>query len=1218
MEKLDEFFKVRRNTVFERAKFNRRNQMQGESIEQYITALFNLRETCEFGDLADQLLRDRIIVGIRDTALAERLMLDAKLDLDKVMQLVRQKDAVHQHSKQLQGTRDDPIVVDYVGRSKGRYHNRSQTQRKEVKGQGQPKKSQKTTGGAKSSALCKRCGKDHSSDDKCPARGVTCFKCEKKGHFASVCLSRSVAATTKETSDTDAIFLGALQCNSKNQPNAWTTDLLLQGQNVTFKIDTGAEVTAINQYTLKRLPQCTPKPATRTLLGPSQQPLKVIGQFQASIAKAGDDKSSTQTVYVVKDLKVNLLGLPAITSLQLLSHVNSVEHPTAEHIQQRFPSLFHGLGNLGGEYRIKLQNDVHPYALFTPRNVPIPLRAQVKEELDRMEQLGVIKKVIEPTPWCAGMVVVPKKSGNVRICVDLKPLNEGVLRETYPIPPVDDTLAQLAGATIFSKVDANSGFWQIPLAEESQPLTTFITPQGRYCFRKLPFGISSAPELYQRRMSQILTGIDGVLCHIDDVLVSGATPAEHETRLTAVLTRLSTAGVTLNAGKCEFYKDSIRFLGHLIDKDGIHPDPDKVNAILKMEPPTNVTELRRFLGMANQLGKFTSQLASLTQPLRELLRAQRQWIWSTEQQKSFEQVKRELTRPTILTAYSPEAPTRVSADASSYGLGAVLLQQKDTHWRPVSYASRAMTNTEKNYAQIEKEALATTWACEKFATYILGRSFDIETDHKPLVPLFTSKHLDNLPPRILRFRLRMARYNYTIRHVPGKFLYTADTLSRAPLKIRDFDAEKLQDAVEDFVEAVTATLPASDQRLEEYRKAQREDPICSRVADYCLSGWPDKTNLETRVIPFWHEKNSLTIVNDILLHGSRIVVPLSLRNETLQRIHQGHQGIVRCRYRMRMSVWWPGVSKEISEMVEQCSACTKTATLKKEPLISSPVPEYPWQVIGSDLFELNGSTYLLVADYLSRYPELVKLTSTTSNSIISSLRAIFSRHGIPETMRSDNGPQYAAEEMEEFARNYGFNLITSSPRFPQSNGFIERMVKTVKQLLQHTPDPDLALLNYRTTPLPWCGYSPSELLMGRCLRNRLPHTKDHYIPSWNYLPDVRKREEKFKKKQKLDYDRRHRVRDLPELPEETTVWVKSGSSPVRGTVVSQATTPRSYLVRTPNNSTLRRNRFHLGAAPEPSTSKDTTSNSPVPRVIQTRSKTGTVVQPPTRFRDTSD
>ena len=250
-----------------------------------------------------------------------------------------------------------------------------------------------------------------------------------------------------------------------------------------------------------------------------------------------------------------------------------------------------------------MQNNVRPYALFTPRNVLIPLRAKVKDELNHMEQLGVIRKVTEPTPWCAGMVVVLKKSGNVRISVDLKPLNEGVLRETYPILPVDNTLAQLSGATIFSKVDANSGFWQIPLAEESQLLTTFITPQSHYCFRKLPFGISSAPELYQRRMSQILTGLDGILCHIDDVLVFGATPTERETQLTAVLKRLSSAGVTLNGKKCQFYQNSIRFLGHLIDKDGIHPDPDKVAAISEMEPPTNVTELRRFLGMANQLGK---------------------------------------------------------------------------------------------------------------------------------------------------------------------------------------------------------------------------------------------------------------------------------------------------------------------------------------------------------------------------------------------------------------------------------------------------------------------------------------------------------------------------------------------------------------------------------------------------------------------------------------
>ena len=270
-------------------------------------------------------------------------------------------------------------------------------------------------------------------------------------------------------------------------------------------------------------------------------------------------------------------------------------------------------------YQIKLKEGAIPYALFTPRNVPIPLREKVKEELTRMEAMGVISPIQEPTPWCAGMVVVPKRSGAVRICVDLKPLNESVLREPHPIPKVDETLAQVSGAKIFSKLDANSGFWQIPLAKESRALTTFITPFGRYCFNKLPFGISSAPELFQRRINVILEGLGGVLCHMDDVLVYGTNQMEHDARLRAVMKRLETAGVTLNSDKCEFGRDRVKFLGHLIDREGIRADPEKTSAILQMEAPTNVTELRRFLGMVNQLGKFSTRISELPQPLRELL-----------------------------------------------------------------------------------------------------------------------------------------------------------------------------------------------------------------------------------------------------------------------------------------------------------------------------------------------------------------------------------------------------------------------------------------------------------------------------------------------------------------------------------------------------------------------------------------------------------------------
>ena len=517
-----------------------------------------------------------------------------------------------------------------------------------------------------------------------------------------------------------------------------------------------------------------------------------------------------------------------------------------------------------------------------------------------MESLGVISKVDKPTLWCAGMVVIPKKTEAIRICVDLKPLNESVLGEIYPLLKVDDTLAQLHGAKVFSKLDANSGFWQIPLAEKSKPLTTFVTPSGRYWFNKLPFGISSAPEHFQKRMSQILIGLKGVVVLMDDVLVNGKDQEEHDARLEAVLQRLKSAGVTLNREKCEFSKSKIVFLGHLIDAEGIHPDPEKTAAIAQMKPPSNVPELRRFLGMVNQLGKFSRNLAELTQPLRDLLSKKNTWIWSEAQDQAFSRVKVELTKPTILAPYCPQAATKIAADASSYGLGAVLLQNFDGARKPISYASRSMTDTERRYAQIEKEALATTWACEKFANYILGMKFEVETDHKPLVPLLGEKNLDSLPPRILRFRLRLARFHCTIKHIPGKLMYTADTLSRAP--ISDTGDTEPEEGAEALIEMCISQLPANSSKLEEYRSSQASDPVCSQVRSYCTDGWPNKNLVETALIPYWKVRSELTAGSDLLLFRRRIVVPKTLQKLTLEKIHAGHQGIQRCRIRARSSV----------------------------------------------------------------------------------------------------------------------------------------------------------------------------------------------------------------------------------------------------------------------------------------------------------------------------
>ena len=569
---------------------------------------------------------------------------------------------------------------------------------------------------------------------------------------------------------------------------------------------------------------------------------------------------------------------------------------------------------------------------------------------------------------------------------------------------------------------------------------------------------------------------------MDDVLVVGKNQHEHDERLIKVLERIRSAGVTLNAEKCELGKTSLKFLGHCIDKDGVRADPEKTAAICQMSPPRSVSDLRRFMGMVNRMGKFPPNNAEISKPLRELLSIKRAWLWGAEQDRAFNALKEELTKPTVLALYDPKAKSKVSAYASSFGLDAVLMQrQGESDWKPVAYASRSLTETEGRYAQIEKEALALTWSCEKFSDYTLGSKFEIETDHKPLVPLLSSKHLNDLPLRELRFRLRMAKFEYNISHMLGKLLYVADTLFRDPVPHQDSDSQ--QEEVEAFVNSVT-TMSSLQQR----------------------SNWK---------------------------------LTLSPRSR-------------KCEKRTSSAVWWPGVMQQITQLVQNCEVCFKESKPGKEPLISTVLPMFPWQVVGTNLFELNKDNYLLVVDYFSRYPEVVKLTSTTSASIISVLKRIFSRHGIPEIVRSDNGPQYASAEFLTVASSYGFQHITSSPKFPQSNGQAERCVQTIKNLLKKSNDPCLPLLSYHSTPLSWCDLSPAELCMGRRLRTSLPQTNKLLTPQWPFLTKFREQDKVLKEKQKKNFDTRHRVKELTPIPDDIKVWIMSEDRPVQGRVVSPA------------------------------------------------------------------
>ena len=301
---------------------------------------------------------------------------------------------------------------------------------------------------------------------------------------------------------------------------------------------------------------------------------------------------------------------------------------------------------------------------------------------------------------CPNDAHTQENTEKVRVFVNLTQINKYVQRENHPLPAVDSTLARLAGAQKFSKLDANSGFWQIKLAEQSRPLTTFITPWGRFMFNVLPYGISFGSEKFQKSISEVLQGLEGVECSIDDVLVHGQNQAQHDERLKAVLKRISKAGMTLNQDKCV---TEVKFLGDVISAKGIEPDPEKLKAIADLLAPTSVSEVRTFLGMINQPSIFAEHLADKSEPIRDLLNKNNTWIWGTEQQRAFDEIKQSLMQSPVLAKYDPNKETKISADASSFGLGAVVLQlEEEQSWKPVSFISRVLTPTESRYMQIEK------------------------------------------------------------------------------------------------------------------------------------------------------------------------------------------------------------------------------------------------------------------------------------------------------------------------------------------------------------------------------------------------------------------------------------------------------------------------------------------------------------------------------------
>ena len=771
------------------------------------------------------------------------------------------------------------------------------------------------------------------------------------------------------------------------------------------------------------------------------------------------------------------------------------------------------------------------------------------------------------------MVPVVKKNGSVRICVDFKQLNKAVKRPHCMLPNLDDVAPKMSGATVFSTLDAASGFFQIPVTESSMKFTTFLTPFGRYCFQRVPMGISLGPEVFQTKMKEVLKGLDGCDAIMDDTIVYGKSTEEHDQRLEAVMARVRESGLKLNKAKCRLRQKEVKYFGHIVSSEGIRPDPDKVSAIRNMPAPTSLTELRTVCGMFNYMTKFVPGMATIMKPMTDLMKKQNMWIWGPAQQEAFEQVKKKIAESPALGFFDPTKDIVVCADSSSYGIGATIMQREGENLVPIAFASRTLTEAECRYAQIEKELLASVWACEKFSKYLVGLDrFELQTDHKPLVPLIASKDINTAPIRCQRLLIRMMRFNAHVMHLPGKSIVIADTLSRhlLPHTVEDMELEL---DVTSYMEGVESHFHLTSRKLDHLRAETVHDTQLQQVISYVLNGWPKMVAHDVQA--YQQAQGELSVVNGLVVFGNRVVIPASQRQRILHQLHESHQGLHKCRQRAQITVWWPGLSRDLKELINRCETCRLARPAQKsEPLQPTPLPQRPWQKLGADLCQHRGKNFLIVVDYYSRWLEILLLKSTTASVVIKKLRYLFSTHGMPDVIVSDNGPQFRCKEFRDFAQECDFYHQTSSPGFPQANGEAESAVKIAKKILQQE-SPDTALLNYRATPHTSTGVSPSVALMGRQLKTKLPTLPQNLAPQAVKDAEIRKFDQAVKVKATANFNKQHGAVPLGHLKPGDDILVHADNKWEKpGTVVAADPDNRTYLINTPTG-VLRRNRRHL-------------------------------------------
>ena len=774
--------------------------------------------------------------------------------------------------------------------------------------------------------------------------------------------------------------------------------------------------------------------------------------------------------------------------------------------------------DLGRTDKVKHQIDTGSSAPIRQqvRRVPPARREEVKKLLKDM----LAQDVIQPTnsPWASPVVLVRKKDGSTRFCVDYRKVNSITRKDAYPLPRIDDTLDTLSGSQLFSTLDLLSGYWQVEVDPKDREKTAFCTPDGLFEFRVMPFGLCNAPATFQRLMDTILAGLQWTNClvYLDDIIILGKTFQEHLCNLRAVFDQIRSANLKLKPRKCILCRQSVQFLGHIVSREGVATDPSKTEKVANWPVPQNKREVQQFLGLASYYRRFVRDYATIAKPLHRLTEKNAPFKWTSASQEAFENLCQRLVSSPILAFPDCSKPFLLDTDASDSGIGAVLSQiQDDGTECVVAYASRVLSKPERRYCVTRRELLAVVVFIQHFRPYLLGNHFTLRTDHGSLRWLQNFKEPEG---QLARWLEKLQEYTFTIEHRQGKKHGNADALSRLPCNQcgRDTHCPDLEEIPESTaICAVINTNQLGGWSPEEIRSQQLQDEVvgpalqarekkCRPTRQFMKTQKPESRRLLQQYNQLIVKNGQLWRVFEdsrgtVLRH--QLVVPTSLKTAVLRELHEGtasgHLGEEKTMSRLRERFYWSGQWNDVRDWCRTCAGCVtrKTAAPKQKAPLQTIPTSFPMQVVAMDILgplpesESGNSYILVVGDYFTRWMEAYPIPNQEAKTVARIVTdEFFFRFSIPEQLHTDQGRQFESELILEICKSLNVRKSHTTPYHPQCDGLVERFNRTLLNMLstsikdhhftwqEHIRPVCMA---YNTSVQSTTGYTPFYLMFGR-------------------------------------------------------------------------------------------------------------------------------------------